>query len=86
MPRDRLNRRSTAHLIDVNTAGAATLHLLPGIGAKLAQRVTEYRTRHGSFESIERLQDVRGIGLRTVQHLRLFATASARPVSDFAGH
>ena len=86
MSRDRLDRRSIAHLIDINTADAATLYLLPGIGTQLAQRVIEYRTRHGSFESIERLQDVKGIGRRTVQHLRPFATASARPASDFAGH
>lgn len=82
--RDRLDRRSIVHLIDLNTADAASLHLLPGIGARLALRVTEYRTRHGSFESVERLQDVSGIGRHTVQHLRPFVTASARPASDFA--
>ena len=77
--RDRLERHNFAHLIDVNTADAASLHLLPGIGPRLARRVTEHRVRHGSFQSIEHLDEVNGIGRHTIRHLRPFVTASARP-------
>jgi competence protein ComEA len=49
-------------LIDINTAGAAELDGLPGIGQALAQRIVEYRTANGPFKAIEDLRSVKGIG------------------------
>lgn len=49
-------------IVDVNTATVADLDTLPGIGPALAQRILDYRTRHGGFRSIEELRDVAGIG------------------------
>jgi competence protein ComEA len=48
--------------IDLNTADAAELDALPGIGPVLAERIVDYRTRHGPFRSVEQLEDVPGIG------------------------
>jgi competence protein ComEA len=48
--------------IDLNTAGIADLDALDGIGQSLAQRIVEYRTTNGPFQSIEDLQKVKGIG------------------------
>lgn len=63
--------------IDINTASAAELGLLPGIGPKLAERIIEDRARRGPFESVDALDRVKGIGPRTVERLR--AMAEARP-------
>jgi competence protein ComEA len=49
-------------LININTAGAAELESLPGIGQSLAQRIVEYRTSNGPFQSAEDLRKVKGIG------------------------
>ena len=49
-------------LVNINTAGLATLETLPHIGATLAQRIIDYRTQNGAFASIEGLQKVSGIG------------------------
>jgi competence protein ComEA len=48
--------------LNLNTASAADLDSLPGIGQSFAERIVEYRTTNGPFQSIEDLQKVKGIG------------------------
>jgi competence protein ComEA len=49
-------------LLNINTASAADLDSLPGIGQSIAQRIVEYRTTNGPFQSAEDLRKVKGIG------------------------
>ena len=55
--------------VDLNTATAADLDALPGIGPVLAQRMVEHRERNGPFRSVEQLDDVPGIGPATYAEL-----------------
>ena len=64
--------------IDINTASAAELELLPGIGPTLAERITDFRARSGPFRNIESLQRVRGIGPKTVEKIRPYAVVPDR--------
>ena len=48
--------------LNINTAGAAELTALPGIGEVLAERIVAYREEHGPFAAVEDLQNVPGIG------------------------
>ncbi len=48
--------------VDLNTAGAEQLDALPGVGPVLAQRIVDWRTAHGRFDSIDQLREVSGIG------------------------
>lgn len=48
--------------VNINTADLASLESLPGIGPSLAQRIIDYRQAHGSFERIEDIMEVSGIG------------------------
>lgn len=48
--------------LDLNTATAAELMELPGIGEKLAERIVAYRAANGPFASIEEIMEVEGIG------------------------
>lgn len=52
----------TGGLVNLNTAGAAELDELPGIGEKTADAIIEYRARNGPFEDVEDLLDVPGVG------------------------
>ena len=49
-------------LVNINTATAAELESLPGIGPALAARIVEYREEYGEFQSRYNLMDVSGIG------------------------
>ena len=48
--------------IDINTADAAQLMALEGIGEAMARKIIEYRETHGGFASIDELKQVDGIG------------------------
>lgn len=48
--------------LDVNTATAAELVALPGVGPGLARRIIEYREQNGRFQTVDDLQNVSGIG------------------------
>lgn len=61
--------------IDINTASAVELTLLPGIGPRLADRIVEDRERNGPFRSLDDLQRVRGVGPMIVQHISEYAIA-----------
>lgn len=52
-------------LININTAGAAELDKLSGVGPVLAERIIQYRTEHGPFAKSEDLKNVSGIGDKT---------------------
>ncbi|MFP5372715.1 MAG: helix-hairpin-helix domain-containing protein [Actinomycetes bacterium] len=55
--------------LDLNTATAADLDELPGIGPVLAQRIVDHRSRHGPFTGVDQLDDVPGIGPATAAEL-----------------
>lgn len=61
-------------VVNINTAGAAELESLPGIGPALAARIVEYRDGHGPFASVDDLTDVPGIGPAKLEALRSQAT------------
>lgn len=48
--------------IDLNLASVAQLDTLPGVGQITAQRIVDWRTKHGSFTRVEQLREIDGIG------------------------
>jgi len=51
-----------SELVNVNTASAEQLTVLPGIGPVLAGRIVDFRTSHGPYSDLADLSQVSGIG------------------------
>jgi competence protein ComEA len=60
--------------VSLSTATAEQLETLPGVGPVLAQHIIDYRTRHGTFRSVDELRQVTGIGDRRFADLRSLVT------------
>jgi comEA protein len=60
--------------ININTASAKELDALPGIGEVLAQRIIDYRNANGPFQSVDDLVKVKGIGEKTLEKIKPYAT------------
>ena len=67
-----------AGVVNINTADAAQLSLLPRVGAKVAQRIIDYRKEHGSFAKTSDLMQVKGIGDKTFQTLSPYLTVEGK--------
>ena len=63
-----------ALLVNINTADAAELEKLPGIGAAKAAAILAYRQEHGPFEKPEDLMRVPGIKEATFARLKAYVT------------
>lgn len=58
--------------IDLNTATAAQLCWLPGVGPRYAQAIVQYRSQHGPLTSIDELTNIPRIGQGLVDRIRAF--------------
>lgn len=63
-------------LVNINTADAAALTTLPGIGESKAAAIIAYRQENGAFASIEDLRNVSGIGDSTYERLSPLITVT----------
>jgi competence protein ComEA len=60
--------------ININTATAAELEQLPGIGEVIAGRIVAFREEHGPYRSANDLIHVDGVSAKTIDKLRDLVT------------
>ncbi|MEI8241341.1 MAG: helix-hairpin-helix domain-containing protein [Actinomycetota bacterium] len=60
--------------MNLNTATADDLDVLPGVGPATAASIIAYRDQHGPFVSVEQLSQVRGIGPAKLDAIRGLVT------------
>ena len=56
--------------VQLSTATLEQLDTLPGVGPVTAQKILDYRTKHGAFHSVDELDAVSGIGPKRLEQLR----------------
>lgn len=73
----------TAGVVNINTADADQLQLLPQVGPALAGRIIDYRTNNGPFKSVEEIVAVKGIGDSSLEKLEPYlATNGATTLTE----
>ncbi|MCD4749991.1 MAG: helix-hairpin-helix domain-containing protein [Thermoanaerobaculales bacterium] len=60
---------SQAGKVNLNTASAEQLQLLPRVGPSLAQRIIEFRDANGAFRGVNELVAVKGIGEKSLSKI-----------------
>lgn len=61
---------SSSGLVNINTASAAELQTLSGIGPAMAQSIIDERTQNGAFASVDDLMRVSGIGEKKLAKIK----------------
>ena len=60
--------------VNINSATVSQFQTLPRIGAKVAQRIVDYREAHKGFKSVDELRNVKGIGPKVFENLKPYLT------------
>lgn len=61
---------TSSGLVNINTASAAELQTLSGIGPSMAQSIIDERTQNGAFASVDDLMRVSGIGEKKLAKIK----------------
>ena len=61
---------SSSGLVNINTASAAELQTLSGIGPSMAQSIIDERTQNGAFASVDDLMRVSGVGEKKLAKIK----------------
>ncbi len=61
---------ASSWLVNINTASAAELQTLSGIGPSMAQSIIDERTQNGAFASVDDLMRVSGIGEKKLAKIK----------------
>ena len=56
--------------VNINTASVEQLTALDGIGEVKARAIVEHRDANGRFRSVDQLEDVKGVGPKTIEKNR----------------
>jgi len=65
-------------VVNINTADATQLALLPGVGAKAAQLIVDYRKQHGAFAKATDLMQVKGFGDKRFERLSPYISVDGK--------
>src|SRR5271169_4088710 len=91
-------KKPPLHPVNINTADAAELQEVPGIGPVTAEKILQMRKSYGAFKSVDDLRAIKGIGPIRLEKMRRYlevgkpqqgklpsAQAGATPAKSAAG-
>ena len=70
--------------VNINTANAEELQLVPGIGPVTAEKILQMRKSYGAFKSVDDLVAIRGIGKKRLDKMRKYLTVGKAAASKSA--
>jgi competence protein ComEA len=70
VPSGSVTQNGSSDKININNADESQLQEIPGIGPAKASAIIEYRESNGSFNTIEDIKNITGIGDKTFEKLK----------------
>jgi comEA protein len=67
-------KKPPLHPVNLNTASAAELQLVPGIGPSTADKILQMRKSYGAYKSVDDLLAIKGIGQKRLDKMRKYLT------------
>jgi competence ComEA-like helix-hairpin-helix protein len=67
-------KKPPTHPINLNSASAAELQQVPGIGPSTAEKILQMRNSYGAFKSVDDLLAIKGIGPKRLEKMRKYLT------------
>jgi competence protein ComEA len=71
----KVAKKQLTGVLNLNTATAQQIDLLPGVGEKAAKKIIDYRSKQ-PFAKVEDLMKVKGFGKKKLEKLKPFLTIS----------
>lgn len=65
-------KKPPLHPVNINTADAAELQEVPGIGPVTAEKILQMRKSYGAFKSVDDLRAIKGIGPIRLEKMRKY--------------
>ncbi|MDY0190435.1 MAG: ComEA family DNA-binding protein [Desulfuromonas sp.] len=60
---------ANSEAININSASQIELQTIKGIGPKMADKIVQYREKHGQFVQVADLCNIKGIGEKSLQKI-----------------
>jgi comEA protein len=77
-------KKPPVHPINLNSASAAELQQVPGIGPSTAEKILQMRKSYGAFKSVDDLLAIKGIGPKRLEKMRKYLMIGKAPQSKKA--
>lgn len=69
-------------VVNINTASAEQLQMLPGVGVVRARAILTERKERGGFKSVEDLRDVKGVGDSLLERMKPYVTVKGKTTAQ----
>lgn len=66
---------ASARVVNINTASAEEIAVIPGLGEKKSQAIVKFREKNGLFAKVEDLKRVDGIGDKLFEKIKPYIVA-----------
>jgi comEA protein len=83
LPAGVTKKKPPTQPVNINTATAAELQVVPGIGPSTAAKILQMRKSYGAFKSVNELLAIRGLGQTRLDKMRKYLTVN-RPATSSA--
>jgi competence ComEA-like helix-hairpin-helix protein len=77
-------KKPPTHPVNLNSASAAELQQVPGIGPSTADKILQMRNSYGAFKSLDDLLAIKGIGPKRLEKMRKYLMVGKAPPSKKA--